>query len=80
MQSAINEGRLSLKEMQVDRSPFPVNKLDMENLVVLIWPEQADTTKGKNMVIGDPRLENDVGLTPSHKVVMRSFSMVKRQF
>jgi hypothetical protein len=51
----------------------------MENLVVLIWPEQADMTKGKNMVIGDPRLENDVGLTPSHKVVMRSFSMVKRQ-
>jgi hypothetical protein len=56
--------------MQVDQSPFLVNKLDMENLVVLIRLEQADTTKGKNVVIGDPRLENDAGLTPSRKVVM----------
>jgi hypothetical protein len=61
---------LRLKEMQVDRSPFPVNKLDMENLDVLIRPEQAHTIKGKNVVIGGPRLENDVGPAPSHKVVM----------
>jgi hypothetical protein len=70
VQSAINEGRLRLKEMQVDRSPFPVNKLDMENLAVLIQPEQAHTIKGKNVVVGGPRLENDVGPAPSHKVVM----------
>jgi hypothetical protein len=29
----------------------------MESLAILIWPEQADTTKGKNVVIGDPRPE-----------------------
>jgi hypothetical protein len=56
--------------MQIDWSPFPVNKLDLENLAVLIRPEQADTTKGKNLVIDDPRIENDTGLTPSRKVVM----------
>jgi hypothetical protein len=30
--------------MQIDRRPFPVNKLDMVNPAIL-----------KNMVIGDPR-------------------------
>jgi hypothetical protein len=53
VQSTINEGRLGLKEMQINRSPFPINKLDLENVV-----------------IGDPRLENDARLTPSRKVVM----------
>jgi hypothetical protein len=61
---------LSLKEIQVDRSPFPINKLDLENPGVLIRLEQADTTKGKNVVISDPRSENDVKPTPSRKVVM----------
>jgi hypothetical protein len=56
--------------MKVDQSTFPVNKLDLVNLTILIRSEQADTTKGKNMVIGDPRPENDTGLTPSCKVVM----------
>jgi hypothetical protein len=56
--------------MQIDRSLFPVHKLDMENHVVLIRSEQADTTKGKNVVIGDPRPKNNVRLTPSCKVVM----------
>jgi hypothetical protein len=70
VQSAINEVRLSLKDMQIDWSPFPVNKLDLEKHVVLIWLEQADMTKGKNVVIGDPRPENDDGPTPSRKLVM----------
>jgi hypothetical protein len=56
--------------MQIDRSLFSVNKLDLENPVVLIWLEQADMTKGKNVVIDDPRPENDAGLTPARKVVM----------
>jgi hypothetical protein len=56
--------------MQIDQSPFPVNKLDLENPAVLFWPEQADTTKGKNVVIGDPRLLRDVKSTPSRKVVV----------
>jgi hypothetical protein len=70
VQSVINEGRLSLKEMQIDRSPFLVNKLDLENLAIFIQPEQVDTTKGKNVVVDDPRSENDVGSAPSRKVVM----------
>jgi hypothetical protein len=56
--------------MQIDRSLFPVNKLDLKNPAILIRPEQADATKGKNVVIGDPRLKNYTGLTPSCKVVM----------
>jgi hypothetical protein len=61
---------LSLKEKQIDWSPFLVNKLDLENPAVLIRLEQAYTTKGKNVVIGDPRPEEDAKSTPSHTVVM----------
>jgi hypothetical protein len=60
--------------MQIDWSLFLVNKLDLENPAVLIRPEQADTTKGKNVVIGDPRSENDAGPTPAHKVEMEKLS------
>jgi glycerol-3-phosphate cytidylyltransferase-like family protein len=42
----------------------------MENLVVLIRSEQADTKKGKNVVIGEPRSERDAESTRSCKVVM----------
>jgi hypothetical protein len=42
----------------------------MENLAVLIRPEEANTTKGKNVVIGDPGSENYAGLTLYCKVVM----------
>jgi hypothetical protein len=61
---------LNLKEIQIDRHPFPVNKLDLENPVVLIWPEQADTMRGMNVVISDPRPKKDVESTPPHKVVV----------
>jgi hypothetical protein len=55
--------------MQIDQSLFSINKLDLENPAVLIRPEQADTTKGKN-VIDNPRPEEDAKSTPSRKVVM----------
>ena len=55
VQSAINEGRLVLSEMQIDKAPFPVHTLELNNPKVLIWPEQAERAKGKNVVIGDPR-------------------------
>jgi hypothetical protein len=51
----------------------------LENHVVLIWSDQADTTKGKNVVIVDPRPEKDAKSTPSRKVVMEKLPMVKRQ-
>jgi hypothetical protein len=47
-----------------------VNTLELDYPAVLIQPEQADTTKGKSVVIGEPRHERDVESTPSHKVVM----------
>jgi hypothetical protein len=56
--------------MQIDWHPFPINKLDLENPAVLIQPEQADTTEGKNVIIGESRSERDVKLTPSCEVMM----------
>jgi hypothetical protein len=64
---------LSLKEVQIDRRPFSVNKLDFENPAVLIRLEQADMMKGKKVVIGDPRPLKDVESTPSRKVVVEKF-------
>jgi hypothetical protein len=52
VQSAINEGQLSLKEIQGDKNPFPVSTIDLQNSKVLIRPEQAEAAKGKNVVIG----------------------------
>jgi hypothetical protein len=52
---AINEGRLSLNEIQVDKNHFPVNTIDLQNSKVLIRLEQADVAKGKNVVIGEKR-------------------------
>jgi hypothetical protein len=55
VQSVINKGWLSLKEMQVDKNPFPVNIIDLQNSKVLIRPEQAKTAQGKNVVISEKR-------------------------
>jgi hypothetical protein len=56
--------------MQIDWNMFSVNKLDLENPPVLIRPEQADKTKGKNVLIGNLRPEEDAKSTPSRKVVV----------
>ena len=55
IQSAINEGRLVIPNMQVDQNPFSVHMLELNNPKVLIRPSQAESTKGKNVVIGDER-------------------------
>ena len=62
IQSAINEGRLVMSAMQVDQNPFPMHAhvLELKNPKVLIWPSQAESTKGKNVVIGEERLEKKV--------------------
>ena len=41
--------------MQIDKAPFPVHTLELNNPKVLIRPEQAERAKGKHVVIGDPR-------------------------
>ena len=40
VQSAINEGRLVLSEMQIDKAPFPVHTLELNNPKVPIRPEE----------------------------------------
>ena len=43
--------------MQIDNNPFTVHTVELQNLKVLIWPSQTESTKGKNVVIGEPRSE-----------------------
>ena len=49
IQSAINEGPVVVPAMQIDQNPK-----------VLIRPHQAESTKGKNMVVGEERHEKKV--------------------
>jgi hypothetical protein len=42
VQSAINEGRLTFHAMQVNRNPFLMNTLELNNLKVLIQPDQVE--------------------------------------
>jgi hypothetical protein len=58
VQSAITEGRLAFQEMQVDTQPFPVNTIDIAYKKILVRPEMADKGKGKDIIIGDPRISN----------------------
>ena len=57
IQSAVNEGRLVVPQMQIDNNPFPVHTVELQNPKVLIWQSQAESTKGKNVVIGESRFE-----------------------
>jgi hypothetical protein len=59
IQSAINEGRLVLgdNKMQLGHDPFPantsLNMVELEGKKILVRPSQAETTKGKAVVIGE---------------------------
>jgi hypothetical protein len=55
---AINEGQLAFQEMQVDTQPFPINTIELTCEKVLARLEMADKGKGKNIIIGDPRISN----------------------
>jgi hypothetical protein len=39
--------------MQVDNNLFPINALDLQGAKVLDRPEQAESTKGKNVIIDE---------------------------
>jgi hypothetical protein len=55
---AIDEGRLKFTDgskMKLDHDPFPMNTINLNVKKVLIRPEQAESTKGKGVVIGEPR-------------------------
>jgi hypothetical protein len=41
--------------MQVDKQHFPVNTMKLQQSNVLVRPQQAEATKGKNVVIGEAK-------------------------
>ena len=60
IQSAINEGRLIVPAIQIDQNPFPVHTLELSNPKVLIRPHQAESARGKNVIVGEERHEKGV--------------------
>jgi hypothetical protein len=46
---------LCLKQMQVDNNTFLVNAIDLQGAKVLVRPEQAESTRGKNVIIDEKR-------------------------
>jgi hypothetical protein len=46
---------LCLKQMQVDNDLFPISAIDLQGAKVLVWPEQAELTKGENVIIDEER-------------------------
>jgi hypothetical protein len=60
VQLAINKGRLKFAEspqMKLDKDPFPVNMnmVELERKKVLVRPSQVETTKCKEVIIGEER-------------------------
>jgi hypothetical protein len=55
IQSSINEGRLMLHEMQVDKQPFPINTMELQQPKVLVRTHQAEATKSKNVMVGEAK-------------------------
>jgi hypothetical protein len=41
--------------MQVGKTPFPINTMDLKQPKVLIRLHQAEATKGKNVVVGEAK-------------------------
>jgi len=60
IQLAINEGRLVISRMQIDQNPFSIHTLELSNPKVLIRPHQAESAKGKNVVVGEERHGKEV--------------------
>ena len=79
VQSAIGEGRLAFHEMQVDKAPFPVNTMELQQPKVLVRPHQAESTKGKNVVIGDERSTTN-GKEPVREVTFEKTPDGKESF
>jgi hypothetical protein len=56
--------------MQVDKVTFPMHTIEAGPPAVLIRPEQANTTQGKNMFIGEPHVAPNVKTNSGRKVVL----------
>jgi hypothetical protein len=57
IQSAINEGRLMLHEMQVDKQPFPINTMELQQPMILVQSHQAKATKGNNVMVWESKAD-----------------------
>jgi hypothetical protein len=44
--------------MQLDTQPFPINIIELAKKKVLVQPKVDHKSKGKNIIIGDPRTSN----------------------
>jgi hypothetical protein len=52
----INDGRLTLGDggkMKLDIDPFPVGMVELLDKKILVRTDQAEMTKGKNVVVSD---------------------------
>jgi hypothetical protein len=52
----INDGRLTLDDggkMKLDMNTFPIGMVELMDKKILVRTDQAETTKGKNVVISD---------------------------
>ena len=56
--------------MQIDKAPFPVHTIDLNNAKVLTRPDQAEGAKGKNVVIGEERPKNANGNVLDREVIL----------
>ena len=74
IQSAINDGRLSFADMQIDKQPFPMNTMDLEGKKILIRPNMAESANKNNVVIGEPRNSGK----ESNKVLGRNIVLGKQ--
>jgi hypothetical protein len=54
IQSAVNEGRIIVPQMKMDQNPFSAHThmLELNNRKVLIRPNQAESAKVKNIIVG----------------------------
>jgi hypothetical protein len=47
--------------MKLDKDPFStnMNMVELEGKKVIVWPSQAESTKGKEVIIGEEKTEDD---------------------
>jgi hypothetical protein len=56
--------------MQLDNNPFFVNAIDLQGAKVLVRPDQAESAKGKNVIIGEERPKSCEDKIWSREVVL----------
>jgi hypothetical protein len=49
--------------MKLNKDPFPanINTVELDGNKVLVWPSQAESTKGKEVIIGEERHSRMIG-------------------